>query len=114
VGNRKTVLGPEGVDLTLRKVSQLRSLVKRLPHLPTPFEQERCREFETLVQSIASGRDVAEPTLATLRVGFRLCWLAERYNDIILVGDRFAAALNRDRDLGTYHECARRRLRDGR
>lgn len=111
MGKRNVALEPEHVDFTLRKVSQLRTLVRRLPHLPTPFERDRYQEFETLAQSVASGRDVAEPDLATLRVGFRLCFLAQRYDAIVAVGSRFPAALERDRDLGMYDACARHRLR---
>ncbi|OGL17104.1 MAG: hypothetical protein A3F92_12440 [Candidatus Rokubacteria bacterium RIFCSPLOWO2_12_FULL_71_22] len=93
--------------LALRKVAALRALCLRLPHLPTPAEQERLRQFETLVASPEAATDVDVDALV---VGWRRWWLTGRIDLLLAMASRLPAALaERDLRLAGYLQAARMR-----
>lgn len=97
---------PRDVERRLRRVSQLRLLFRRLPHVATPAE---CRLLEAY-QAFRDGR-CEDVTLAALRVGVRDDWRAQRLASILQVSRRLSsAAIALDRDIVTYFTMARLRL----
>ncbi|MBI2015069.1 MAG: hypothetical protein HYS77_05975, partial [Candidatus Rokubacteria bacterium] len=64
-------MAPPDVSTTLRKVSALRALCLRLPHLPTPGEQALLRRFEALV---AAPETAIDADIEALAAGWRRWW----------------------------------------
>jgi hypothetical protein len=95
------------VSATLRKVSALRALCLRLPHVPTPAEQERLRRFEALdaAPRAATGADIE-----ALAAGWRRWWLSGRSDLLLAMARKLPAALEeRDLRLAGYLQASRMR-----
>ena len=86
---------PEEVEQKLRKVAQLYTLFKKLPHMPTPAEARLLAEFERFADGSA---DSCSPE--ALLAGFRTAWTAKQYERIVVAGQKFSEErLATDRDL---------------
>ena len=99
----------EDVDRTLQRVSQLRSLIQTLPHIPTRHEEALLEIFETLARSGFSSEQKKQggPPLDALRAGFQACWRGRRFEVIVAVGNRIGLdLLCSDRTLFTYYQAA--------
>ncbi|WDT72837.1 MAG: hypothetical protein MPW17_08360 [Candidatus Manganitrophus sp.] len=99
----------EDVDRTLQKISQLRSLVQTLPHIPTRHEEVLLEIFESFTRpGVSSGQmEQSRPPVEALRAGFQACWRARRFEVIVAVGNHVGLDLLRsDRTLSTYHQAA--------
>lgn len=89
----------------LRKVSALRALCVRLPHLATPLERERLLRFQALVEAPASA---SADDIEALVAGWRALWRAGRPDDLLRVAASLPTDLvERDRRLATYVVAAR-------
>ncbi len=99
----------EDVDRTLQKISQLRSLVQTLPHIPTRHEEVLLEIFESFTRPGVSSRPKEQnrPPVEALRAGFQACWRARRFEVIVAVGNHVGLdLLCSDRTLSTYHQAA--------
>lgn len=99
----------EDVDRTLQKISQLRSLIQTLPHIPTRHEEVLLKIFESVIPpGISSGqKEQSRPPVEALRAGFQACWRARRFEVIVAVGNRVGIdLLHTDRTLSTYYQAA--------
>jgi hypothetical protein len=93
------------VSATLRKVSALRALCLRLPHLPTPKERTLLRRFEILV---AAPQTASADDTEALAVGWRQWWREERRAALLGMAQGLPAGLvERDRRLASYADAAR-------
>jgi adenosyl cobinamide kinase/adenosyl cobinamide phosphate guanylyltransferase len=104
------------VDRTLQKISQLRSLIRVLPHIPTRNEQVLLEIFETFVRSgVSSEQKNQDPLpMKALWAGFQACWRARRFEIIIDVGNRIGLdLLYTDRTLCTYYQAANQIVKSG-
>lgn len=87
----------------IRKVSALRALCLRLPHLPTPAEAARLRRCEALAVSAESATGADVEALAT---GWRRWWHLGETERLREMAARVPAGLiNVDRRLALY-ACA--------
>jgi len=87
----------------IRKVSALRALCLRLPHLPTPAEATRLRRCEALEVSPESATTADLEALAT---GWRRWWHLGETERLRAMAARVPAGLiNSDRRLALY-ACA--------
>jgi hypothetical protein len=87
----------------IRKVSALRALCLRLPHLPTPAEAARVRRCEALAASPESATSADVEALAT---GWRRWWHLGETERLRAMAARVPAGLiNADRRLALY-ACA--------
>ncbi len=97
-------MAPRDISSTLQKVSALRALCLRLPHLPTPTEQKLLRRFEILV---ASPSTASETDTEALAVGWRQWWRDARSEALCAMAERLPAGLvERDRRLASYLSAA--------
>ena len=97
---------PRDAATVLRKVSALRMLCLRLPHLPTPAEQERLRRFEGLVATPGAATDA---DIEALAAGWRQWWRDGRGDALRVMAERLPAGLvERDRRLASYLDAALR------
>lgn len=99
------------VDATLaiRKVSALRALCLRLPHLPTPAETERLRRCESLA---ASPESATTGDVEALAAGWRRWWRRGEAERLRAMAARVPVDLiNSDRRLAQY-ACASGALQD--
>lgn len=93
------------VSATLRKVSALRALCLRLPHLPTPKEQTLLRRFEILV---AAPQTASADDTEALAVGWRRWWREGRRAALRGMAQGLPAGLvERDRRLASYADASR-------
>ena len=98
-------MAPRDVTATLQKVSALRALCLRLPHLTTPQEQERLRRFEVLVTAPHTAT-VAD--LEALVVGWRRWWRHAYADRIREMAARLPAGRGEgDRRLASFAAAAR-------
>lgn len=97
------------VDRAIRKVAQLRTLFRRLPHLPTPAESRLLAEFEAL----RTGRATTCST-AAVRAGFRAAWAARDYRTILSVAQKLPPdVVQGDATILMYVDNAALRAGDG-
>lgn len=97
---------PHDAATVLRKVSALRALCLRLPHLPTPKEQTLLRRFEILVGAPQTAS--ADDTEA-LTVGWRQWWREGRHAALRGMAQGLPAGLvERDCRLASYLDAALR------
>lgn len=98
----------EDVDRTLQKISQLRSLIQTLPHIPTRREEVLLEIFEKITRpGVPSEQKEQNPSVEALRTGFQACWRARRFETIVAVGNRIGPdLLHSDRTLSTYYRVA--------
>ena len=92
------------VASTLRKVSQLRALCLRLPHLPASEERDHLRRFAELVPhpESATARDVD-----AIAAGWRQWWREERLEALRqMVRATPVALIESDRRLATFAYAA--------
>lgn len=104
------------VDRTLQKISQLRSLIQALPHIPTRNEEVLLEAFETFVRSDFSSEQKNQDRLPmkALWAGFQACWRARRFEVIVAVGNRIGLdLLYTDRTLSTYYQAASQIVKSG-
>ena len=102
---------PGDVGATIRKVAALRALCLRLPHLPTPREEEWLRRFDVIAAtpSSATAGDVD-----ALAAGWRLWWRQGRREAIAAMArDLPASVVDSDRRLAAY-ACGARAFPDER
>lgn len=93
------------VSATLRKVSALRALCLRLPHLPATAEREHLRRFDALV---VAPRTATESDLEALAAGWRLWWRAGQHRRLLTMAESLPEGIvARDRRLQTVLEGAR-------
>lgn len=71
---------PPDIATTLRKVSALRSLCLRLPHLPTPAEARLRQRFEALV---AAPERATVDDVDVTAAGWRQWWRAGRHVELL-------------------------------
>jgi hypothetical protein len=98
---------PRDVGTSLRKLSALRALCSRLPHLTTPIESQRLARFHSLVESpdLTTAEDV-EAMIA----GWRAWWRAGRVDELVAMARRLPRDfVERDRHLAMYLVAARER-----
>lgn len=97
---------PLDATATLRKVAALRSLCRRLPHLPTPAERERLSRFEELV----TRPDTAtQDDVEALAAGWQAWWREGRVDTLHAMAARLPEDLiQRDRRLQTLWTGSRR------
>lgn len=87
----------------IRKVSALRALCLRLPHLPTPAEAERLRRCESLA---ASPESATIADVEALAAGWRRWWRRGETERLRAMAARVPTGLiNSDRRLAQY-ACA--------
>ena len=99
---------PRDVAAVLRKVSALRALCLRLPHLTTPAERKLLRRFDALVVSPSAATDADTEALVA---GWRQWWREGRTDALCAMADRLpAGTTERDRDLAAYLGAARSRV----
>ena len=92
------------VTATLKKVSALRDLCLKLPHLATELEEKRLRRFDALV---ASTRDVTTDDVAAIVTGWRRWWREGHIDAICDMASRLPPGLvENDRDLAMYAMAA--------
>ncbi|MCG3116205.1 MAG: hypothetical protein LLH30_11040 [Candidatus Manganitrophus sp. SA1] len=99
----------EDVDRTLQRISQLRSLIQTLPHIPTRHEEVLLEIFESFTRpGVSSGqKEQSRPPVEALRAGFQACWRARRFEVIVAVGNHVGIdLLYTDRTLSTYYQAA--------
>ncbi len=87
----------------IRKVSALRALCLRLPHVPTPAELSRLQRFgELVVAPESASTDDIEP----LAAGWRRCWYQGETSRLRAMAAQVPASLiENDRRLALY-ACA--------
>jgi hypothetical protein len=94
------------VAATLRRLSALRALCLRLPHVPTPAESELLRRFDMLARrpQDAGGADVE-----AIAAGWRAWWRGGEHRRLAEMADALPAILvDSDRRLAAYADGARR------
>lgn len=97
------------VAAALRKVSELRALCLRLPHLPTPLETERLERFEALA---AAPELATENDVEALAAGWREWWRTGRAEELLAMAARVPSGLREsDRRLATYAVAAAARTK---
>lgn len=95
---------PGELSLTLRKVSALRDLCLRLPHLPTPVESEHLRRFDAL---IAAPHTVTDNDIEPLVAGWQRLWRDGDPGAIQAMARAMPSSLlSRDRRLETFRTAA--------
>lgn len=99
---------PRDVTAILRKVSALRTLCLRLPHLTTPAERKLLRHFDALVVSPGAATDA---DIEALVAGWRQWWREGRTGALCAMADTLPAGITeRDRDLAAFLSAARQKL----
>jgi hypothetical protein len=97
---------PQQVEQTLRRVAQLRTLFRRLPHLPSPREARRVGEFESF---LAGSRERC--SREALDVGVRAAFRSGDARSILLAAERLRT-LRDDPALHPYYYWALQAVRD--
>ena len=97
-------LDPRGAARALRRVGQLRTLFRRLPHLPTPREERFLREFDAYVDGSSESC-----SSEALEAGFRRAFRADDPGPIVVAARRAGPAVDADRDLWAYARWAEHR-----
>lgn len=98
----------EDVDRTLQKISQLRSLVQTLPHIPTRHEEVLLEIFESFTRpGVSSGQMEQSRPRGSTSGGISSLLARRRFEVIVAVGNHVGLDLLRsDRTLSTYHQAA--------
>ena len=91
-------------DRALRRVAQLRTLFRRLPHLPTPREERLLSEFDLFV-----GGSSEHCPCEVLEAGFRRAFRADDPAPILAAVHRAGPIVDAHRDLWPYAVWAERR-----
>jgi hypothetical protein len=76
-------LAPQRIERTLRRLSQLRTLFRRLPHLPSPHEARRVAEFDAF---LAGSR--AQCSYEALDAGVRAAFRSGDVSSILQAAER--------------------------
>jgi len=109
-GGRLCVLtskpSPQQVEQTLRRVMQLRTLIRRLPHLASPCEARRVGEFESF---LTGSRERC--SREALDVGVRAAFRSGDARSILLAAERLRT-LRDDPALHPYYHWALQAARD--
>jgi hypothetical protein len=97
---------PQQVERTLRRVAQLRTLFRRLPHLPSAREARRVADFEAFLAGLRE-----ECSHEVLDAGVRAAFRRGDARAILVAAERFGA-LREDPTLHPYYYWAQAVSRD--